>query len=104
MIYLTEIETLLITCLPALTSIVSIVSAVVTLIKSLNKLKDNEELKQERDALAEQNKKIIDECKAMRKQIALYIAILLRYIRMTPLIFLAMTLLIRTSSSKRRLM
>lgn len=73
MIYLTEIETLLITCLPALTSIVSIVSAVVTIIKSLNKLKDNESLKQERDALAEQNKKVIAECKAMKKQIALYI-------------------------------
>lgn len=73
MIYLTEIETILITCLPALTSIISIVSAVITIIKSLNKLKDNESLKQERDALAEQNKKVLAECKAMRKQVALYI-------------------------------
>lgn len=73
MIYLTELETLLITCLPALTSIASIIAAVTTIVKSLNKLKDNEELKAERDALAEQNKKVIDECKAMKKQVALYI-------------------------------
>lgn len=73
MIYLTEIETLLIACLPALTSIVSIITAVATVIKSLNKLKDNELLKQERDQLAEQNKRVLAECKAMRKQIALYI-------------------------------
>lgn len=73
MITLTEIETILITCLPALTAILSIVTAVSTIIKSLNKLKDNESLKQERDALAEQNKKVLAECKAMKKQIALYI-------------------------------
>ena len=73
MITLTEIETILIACLPALTSIVSILTAVTTIIKSLNKLKDNEELKAERDALAEQNKKVLAECKVMKKQIALYI-------------------------------
>lgn len=73
MITLTELETILIACLPSLTAIVSIVTAVSTIIKSLNKLKDNEALKQERDALLEQNKKVIAECRAMKKQIALYI-------------------------------
>lgn len=73
MINLTEIQTILITCLPALTAIGSIITAVATITKTLNKLKDNESLKQERDALAEQNKKVLAECKAMRKQIALYI-------------------------------
>ena len=60
MITLTELETILIACLPSLTAIVSIVTAVSTIIKSLNKLKDNEALKQERDALLEQNKKFGD--------------------------------------------
>ena len=73
MITLTEIEAILIACLPALTAIVSIVSAVKTIIKSLDKLKENESLKQERDALLEQNKKVVAECRAMKKQIALYI-------------------------------
>lgn len=73
MITLTEIEAILIACLPALTAIVSIITAVKTIINSLNKLKENESLKQERDALLEQNKKVIAECKAMKKQIALYI-------------------------------
>ena len=73
MITLTEIEAILIACLPALTAIVSIVSAVKTIIKSLDKLKENESLKQERDALLEQNKKVLAECRAMKKQIALYI-------------------------------
>lgn len=73
MITLTEIEAILITCLPALTAIVSIVTAVKTIINSLNKLKENESLKQERDALVEQNRKVLAECRAMKKQIALYI-------------------------------
>lgn len=73
MITLTEIEAILIACLPALTAIVSIVSAVKAIIKSLDKLKENESLKQERDALLEQNKKVLAECRAMKKQVALYI-------------------------------
>ena len=73
MIYLTEIETLLIACLPALTSIVSIITAVVTIIKSLNKLKDNEAIKQERDALAEQNKILVSEMKKSQKMLSLFI-------------------------------
>lgn len=73
MITLTALETILITCLPALTSILSILSAVVAIIKSLNKLKDNEQLKLERDALKEQTEKVLAECRLMKKQIALYI-------------------------------
>ena len=73
MIYLTELETLLIACLPALTSIISIITAVVTIIKSLNKLKDNEALKQERDALVEQNKVLVSEIKKSQKMLSLFI-------------------------------
>lgn len=73
MITLTEFETILITCLPALTSILSIVSAVAAIFKALNKLKDNENLKQERDALYKQNKTLALECRKMRKTMSLYI-------------------------------
>lgn len=73
MITLTTLETILITYLPTLVSVFSMISAVVTIIKSLNQLKDNESLKNERDALKEQNKKLLSECRAMRKQVALYI-------------------------------
>lgn len=73
MITLTEIETILIACLPALTSIVSILTAVTTIIKSLNKLKDNEELKAERDALAEQNRILMKEMKKQQKLFKLLI-------------------------------
>lgn len=72
-INLTELEMLLITALPSLTAILSIIFAVVEVLKSLGRLKDNEALKAERDALAEQNKVIIEECKKMRKQVALFI-------------------------------
>lgn len=73
MIYLTELETILITCLPALTSIISIITAVKTVIKSLSQLKENQEIKAERDALVEQNKVLVSECRQMRKQTALLI-------------------------------
>lgn len=73
MIYLTELETLLITCLPALTAIVSIITAVKVIINSLATLKDNKEIKAERDALVEQNRVLVAECKKMTKQTALLI-------------------------------
>lgn len=73
MIALTEIETLLITCLPALTSIGSILAATVTIFKALNKLKDNEEVRKERDELREQNKQFMAELKSLRKQTSLFI-------------------------------
>lgn len=73
MISLSELEVILITCLPALTSILSIIAAVVSVIRSLGKLKDNESLKSERDDLKQQNAELIRECRAMRKQISLYI-------------------------------
>ena len=73
MITLTELETILITCLPALTSIMAVITAVATIIKSLNKLKDNEELKQERDALREQNKVLLSEIKKSQKMLSLLI-------------------------------
>lgn len=72
-ITLTELEMILITALPSLTAIISIVFAVFEVIRSLNKLKDNEALKKERDELAEQNKVLIAECRKMRKQVALLI-------------------------------
>lgn len=73
MITLTELETILITCLPALTSIMAVITAVATIIKSLNKLKDNEELKQERNALREQNKVLLSEIKKSQKMLSLFI-------------------------------
>lgn len=73
MITLTELETILITCLPALTSIAAVITAVATIIKSLNKLKDNEELKQERDVLREQNKALLSEIKKSQKMLSLLI-------------------------------
>ena len=73
MITLTELETILITCLPALTSIMATITAVATIIKSLNKLKDNEELKQERDVLREQNKLLLSEIKKSQKILSLFI-------------------------------
>lgn len=73
MIYLTELETILITCLPALTAIVSIITAVKVIINSLATLKENQEIKAERDALVEQNRVLVAECKKMTKQTALLI-------------------------------
>lgn len=73
MLELTEIEALLIACLPAITSIISIISAAIAIIKNLNKLKDNKNLKAERDALAEQNQVLLAEVRKQKKLIALYI-------------------------------
>ena len=73
MLELTEIEALLIACLPAITSIISIISAAIAIIKNLNKLKDNKNLKAERDALVEQNQILLSEVRKQKKLIALYI-------------------------------
>lgn len=73
MLELTQIEALLIACLPALTSIIGIVSAAVAIIKNLNSLKDNKELKAERDAIAEQNKILLSELNKQKKLISLFI-------------------------------
>lgn len=70
---LTEIEAVIVTCLPALTAVITIIASVKSVLKSLNKLKDNEALKAERDALAEQNKKILREMRAQKRQVALLI-------------------------------
>lgn len=84
-ITLTELEMLLVTALPSLTAIISIIFAVIEVLKSLNKLKDNEALKAERNALVEQNKVLVAECKKMRKQVALLIqkAVHIQYEDMT---------------------
>lgn len=73
MIYLTQLETILITCIPSLASILSIFVAVISIFKSLAKLKDNEEIKAERDALRAQNERLVAECRAMRKQASLLV-------------------------------
>lgn len=73
MISLTELETLLITCLPAITAIGSILAATSTISKSLRELKDNEEIKKERDELRVQNKQYMKEIKTIKKQNALMI-------------------------------
>jgi hypothetical protein len=73
MIYLTQLETILITCIPSLASILSIFVAVKTIFKSLAKLKDNEEIKAERDELKAQNGRLLAECRKMRKQTALLV-------------------------------
>lgn len=73
MLELTEIEALLIACLPAITSIISIISAAIAIIKNLNKLKDNKNLKAERDALAAQNQVLLAEVRKQKKLMALFI-------------------------------
>lgn len=73
MINLTELETILITCLPAIVSVITSLSAVFTFLKSLTKLKENEELKAERDALAEQNRILMKEMKKQQKLFKLLI-------------------------------
>lgn len=70
---LTELETIIIAAIPALTSIVSIISAICVFLRSLSKLKDNQEIKAERDALVKQNEALLAECRKMRKQTALFI-------------------------------
>lgn len=70
---LSQIETIVIACLPALTSILSIVIAVAKVIKSLNALKDNEALKKERDDVVAQNKVLLTELRKQKKFMALYI-------------------------------
>lgn len=73
MINLTELETILITCMPAIVSVITSLSSVITFLKSLKKLKDNEELKAERDALVEQNKVLLTEMKKQQKLVKLLI-------------------------------
>jgi cell division protein FtsB len=73
MITLTEIEAFLIAILPAVTSIATTITALITIIKSLGKLRDNEKLKTERDALVEQNKTLVNEVKKSQKMMAIYI-------------------------------
>ena len=50
---LTEIEAILIAALPAITAIGSIITVAIKILQSLNSLKDNEEIKAERDSLKE---------------------------------------------------
>lgn len=73
MITLTALETILITCLPAGTSIAAIIVTAFAILKSLSKLKENEQIKAERDALMDTNKKIIAETRTLKKQLSLLI-------------------------------
>ena len=69
----TVIEAAIIAAIPTITAVGAIITAVVKFIKSLNQLKDNEELKAERDALAEQNKALLSEVKRQNKLTKLFI-------------------------------
>lgn len=73
MIELTFLETLVVALLPSVTAIATIITALVKIVKSLGRLKENESLKQERDALIEQNRVATQELKQTRKMIALYL-------------------------------
>lgn len=73
MINLTELETILITCMPAIIAVITSLSSIVTFLKSFKKLKDNESIKAERDALAEQNKILMQEMKKQQKLVKLLI-------------------------------
>jgi cell division protein FtsB len=70
---LTQLESILIACLPALASIVGIITAASNILKTLNSLKDNEALKRERDQLSEANKQLIDESRRLQKQVSLLV-------------------------------
>lgn len=70
---LTGLEAILVAALPAITAIGAIITVAVKIISALNSLKDNEEIKAERDALKEQNKALLKECKKQREQSALLI-------------------------------
>lgn len=69
----TNLETLLVSLLPAITAIATIITAYVKIKQSLGQLKENESLKQERDALIEQNKVATAELRQTKKMIALYL-------------------------------
>lgn len=69
----TVIEAAIIAAIPTVTAVGAIITAVVKVIKSLDQLKENEELKAERDALAEQNKALLAEVKKQNKLTKLYI-------------------------------
>lgn len=69
----TVIEAAIIAAIPTVTAVGAIITAVVKVIKSLDQLKENEELKIERDALAEQNKALLAEVKKQNKLTKLYI-------------------------------
>lgn len=70
----TDLETLLITCLPALTALCGIITAVSVIVKELKGLKDNESIKAERDELKKTNEQLVAECRALKKQTALLIS------------------------------
>lgn len=70
---LTQLESILIACLPALASIVGIFTAASNILKTLNSLKDNEALKRERDQLSEANKQLINESRRLQKEVSLLV-------------------------------
>lgn len=70
---LTQLESILIACLPALTAIIGIITACSKIISVLNSLKDNEALKAERDQLKEANKQLINQTKVLQKELSLLI-------------------------------
>ena len=74
---LTNIETLLIAALPALTAIASIIGVALKIIKDFASLKesvkDNAELKAERDELKEANRQLLAEAKKQCKTTQLLI-------------------------------
>jgi uncharacterized protein YybS (DUF2232 family) len=70
---LTQLESILIACLPAITSIMGIVIACSKIIKTLSALKDNEAIKKERDELKESNKQLIAQGNQLKKELSLLI-------------------------------
>lgn len=73
MVDLTLIEAAFIAALPTISSVIAIITTVIKIRKDFEKLKDNEELKAERDALAEQNKALLAEVRKQNKLTKLYI-------------------------------
>lgn len=74
---LSEIETLLIAALPAITSVAAIISVAIKIVKDFASLKsicqDNAEIKAERDALKEANSQLLTEMKRQCKSTQLLI-------------------------------
>lgn len=73
MITLTTVETIVITYLPTIVSIISIFSALSIFINKFKTLATKKEIDDEKEALREQNKMILEEFRRCKKFISLYI-------------------------------
>ena len=69
----TVIEAAFIAALPTVSAVIAIITTAIKIKKDFDSLKDNESLKAERDALAEQNKVLLAEVKKQNKLTKLYI-------------------------------